>query len=652
MRRCSLVFNLAVALLLGAASLARAAGTTGADFLQLEIPANAAALAAGVAGEDGSHSLTWNPAGILGQKSPSVSFTHVASFVDTAYEQLEGLYPGWLEGSWALQIFYATTYNFVEFNEYGEEVGNLENYDLVGTVAYARPLGADFRAGVALKVFNSVLAGFSSQGLVADLGLQYRLAGGPLRVGVALRNLGGMTAYEEEADPLPACLLAGLALNLSPWPGHTVSLLSDWRRPLAAPEDSGVAVGLAYTYHELVFVRSGYRLLNDLGSLSLGAGVRHAAFGLDYAFQPFAELGDNHRFTLTYYFLPAEDARPRELRSEPLGRDALPMKLKVANVTQAKPKTLTVLPRNFEGRLFFKPPRLAPQVKAWRFEIRDQSGRVVRAFAGDGAPPKTLSWDGRDASGALVRQAKNYQYIFQAGKTVRKQSIPRLEPPLKLRFEDGAGIEPAVRFEFVDRPEVSAWTLTIRERETRKVVRNLTGKQALPKEIMWDGKDETGAVADTCLTYGYDLAIVYPDQTEIVVSEDIQAILAREVKAPEGKTGVVIPGILFDFNSAVLDSARHDKCRAAGELIRRHPRHAQVICEGHADEIGSQAANLKLSQARALMVANFLAKSQPSSRDLIELVGFGQDRPENRRGNEDGRARNRRVEIHLILPEK
>src|SRR5512143_1235070 len=101
-----------------------AAGTTGAEFLRTEVPAAASALAAGTAASTGSEALTWNPAGLLGQAYPSLSFTHFPSFADTAYEQLEGYYPGWLEGSWAARFFYASTYNFTEYDAFGQAVGN------------------------------------------------------------------------------------------------------------------------------------------------------------------------------------------------------------------------------------------------------------------------------------------------------------------------------------------------------------------------------------------------------------------------------------------------------------------------------------------------------------------------------------------------
>ncbi len=630
---------------------ARAAGTTGAEFLLIEVPARSAALAAGAAGQGDTQQLTWNPAGITGEEQASLAFTHAASFADTAYEQLEGLYPDWLGGAWAAQVFYASTYNFVEINEYGEEVGALENYDLLASVTHARALGGGVSAGVTAKFFTSLLAGYSSQGGAADLGLQFQLPGLPVRLGAALRNLGAMTAFESEADPLPLRLLAGASWDLQLGGGHAVNLLADVQQPLAGAENAAAAAGLQYSYGSLVAVRAGYRALDDLGSLSLGAGLRFGGIGLDYAYQPFNGLGDNHRFTLSYLFPKPAAPAPRDLAADLPESEGAAIQLRVAQASQAQPKRLTAMPQQFEGRMVFKPPEFAAKVKDWSFEIRDRDGKVIKTFTSAGKPPARLSWDGRDDAGKLVPAKGDYQFVFRAGKAEMLRQLPQLEPPLKLLFADGSTLEPGVRFAFRLRPEVLRWTLRIRERGSKTEVRSLQGEGELPPELFWDGKAEDGRVAPTGRKYSYELAVAYPDEAEAVVADDIRAVAARRVEGKSGRAGILIYGILFDFNSAVLDAAMTDKCLAAAEILRRHPGEANAVCEGHADDIGTVSANRRLSRERALMVANFLADQRDVSRDAIAVAGFGKSRPEVKGRTEAARARNRRVEVRVFVPQ-
>ncbi|MDP4858453.1 MAG: OmpA family protein [Desulfobacterales bacterium] len=81
----------------------------------------------------------------------------------------------------------------------------------------------------------------------------------------------------------------------------------------------------------------------------------------------------------------------------------------------------------------------------------------------------------------------------------------------------------------------------------------------------------------------------------------------------------------------------------------------EVIIAGHTDNVpvhgGPYGSNLKLSIARAATVAEFLlAKSAiPASR--VSTMGFGKYRPIETNDTDEGRKRNRRVEIILQAPE-
>jgi outer membrane protein OmpA-like peptidoglycan-associated protein len=71
-----------------------------------------------------------------------------------------------------------------------------------------------------------------------------------------------------------------------------------------------------------------------------------------------------------------------------------------------------------------------------------------------------------------------------------------------------------------------------------------------------------------------------------------------------------------------------------------------VSVHGHSDASGGQAANVMLSERRALAVARFLAESGVDRRRLL-VVGRGQSDPVASNETEEGRERNRRVEVHI-----
>jgi len=79
------------------------------------------------------------------------------------------------------------------------------------------------------------------------------------------------------------------------------------------------------------------------------------------------------------------------------------------------------------------------------------------------------------------------------------------------------------------------------------------------------------------------------------------------------------------------------------QILKAYPN-AQVQLVGHTDNSGSQAANQVLSSARAETVKGMLV-SQGVGQERIATQGFGADRPVASNDNEEGRARNRRVEL-------
>ncbi len=73
----------------------------------------------------------------------------------------------------------------------------------------------------------------------------------------------------------------------------------------------------------------------------------------------------------------------------------------------------------------------------------------------------------------------------------------------------------------------------------------------------------------------------------------------------------------------------------------------RVRIEGHTDSVGGDASNLELSQKRAEAVKAFLVgKGIAPAR--LEAVGIGAQRPVASNETEEGRAQNRRTELHIV----
>jgi outer membrane protein OmpA-like peptidoglycan-associated protein len=107
---------------------------------------------------------------------------------------------------------------------------------------------------------------------------------------------------------------------------------------------------------------------------------------------------------------------------------------------------------------------------------------------------------------------------------------------------------------------------------------------------------------------------------------------------------VEIPGIRFSFGTAIIDAQSDRALGVIARLLAAHPDWP-VLIEGHTDNVGSDGANLKLSQARADAVRTRLARNHAIAEARLKAEGFGEARPRESNDTLEGRARNRRVEL-------
>ncbi len=81
-------------------------------------------------------------------------------------------------------------------------------------------------------------------------------------------------------------------------------------------------------------------------------------------------------------------------------------------------------------------------------------------------------------------------------------------------------------------------------------------------------------------------------------------------------------------------------------LLRKQSAY-RLRLDGHTDNVGSEAFNLKLSQDRAQAVKQYLS-SRGVSAPRILTEGYGANRPVDTNTTPEGRQRNRRVEMKII----
>ncbi|MCW5774467.1 MAG: DUF4892 domain-containing protein [Rhodospirillaceae bacterium] len=121
-------------------------------------------------------------------------------------------------------------------------------------------------------------------------------------------------------------------------------------------------------------------------------------------------------------------------------------------------------------------------------------------------------------------------------------------------------------------------------------------------------------------------------------------------KADEMKRGldvngkVALYGILFDFNKAEI---KPESAGTLGEIAKLLQGNSalKLYVVGHTDAVGALAYNKDLSEKRAAAVVAWLAAKHGIARDRLVPAGVGPLAPVATNATEEGRAKNRRVEL-------
>lgn len=130
----------------------------------------------------------------------------------------------------------------------------------------------------------------------------------------------------------------------------------------------------------------------------------------------------------------------------------------------------------------------------------------------------------------------------------------------------------------------------------------------------------------------------------IVEREPMQQVITADAMAAAlDKDGFIALDIHFATGKAEILPESRPVVDEIVALMKSRPDW-RVGVEGHTDDTGTPASNKTLSEARAKAVAGAIAAAGIDSSRL-EPAGHGQERPIGDNRTEEGRAKNRRVEI-------
>lgn len=115
-------------------------------------------------------------------------------------------------------------------------------------------------------------------------------------------------------------------------------------------------------------------------------------------------------------------------------------------------------------------------------------------------------------------------------------------------------------------------------------------------------------------------------------------------KALDAAGHIALYGIQFDTNKSSLKPESVDTIAQIAKLLQAQPA-LKLDVVGHTDNVGDAAANLKLSQRRADAVVVALVEDHGIDEARLSSRGEGLGKPVADNATEEGRAKNRRVEL-------
>jgi len=265
-------------------------------------------------------------------------------------------------------------------------------------------------------------------------------------------------------------------------------------------------------------------------------------------------------------------------------------------------------------------------------------GYPINTFSNEGA--LTVQRDGR------------YAYF---SKDVRDR--PEGEPLTDIyRFELPENIRPAP-VTYVQAQVRDARTL---EPLTATALLTPTGEEL----AYYDDSTDINGQFLICLPVGKDYALTveragylfYSDYFGLSEAATLQKpfqleVLLQPIEAPgdtaiDESAPVVLRNVFFATGSAELLPASENELHRLYRLLEDRPA-LRIRINGHTDNVGSDADNQALSEARAKAVYDYLL-DQGIKRERLTYKGFGEEVPIATNDTPEGRQRNRRTEFEVL----
>ncbi|MCL2261146.1 MAG: OmpA family protein [Fibromonadales bacterium] len=131
----------------------------------------------------------------------------------------------------------------------------------------------------------------------------------------------------------------------------------------------------------------------------------------------------------------------------------------------------------------------------------------------------------------------------------------------------------------------------------------------------------------------------------------LEALQSKTISYYKDARGTILSmsDILFESAKADLKPELKENLAEVAGILKTLLTESTIIVEGHTDNVGKDATNLKLSQNRSAEVVKYLT-TRGVDKKRLKSVGYGKTKPVADNATDEGKAKNRRVE--LVIKDK
>jgi len=317
MKKNSVLVLLLLVLAMNASAFEKV-GVTSFQFLKISPDPTIASMGGAYAAiSRGTESLYGNPAALVYQKGFGTFISQTDYMFETQHTSVAA---SWGFGNFALGVYGMSI-------DYGSiavtDIANLGFVDGVfnpGLTGESLTLGAtDMGIGISQQLTDKFSYGLvtkyviedfsvaSEEVLAWDLGVLYNSGFKSIVLAATVRNFGPQVKYEEQSYPLPQTMNIGLSTHimgaekplLVTSPMHDLMVTVDLVQPRDYAQQYNL--GAEYSFRDLVFARTGYRINYDTEGVNFGLGFKLKNVALNYGYSDYGEtLSGVHRFSIGF----------------------------------------------------------------------------------------------------------------------------------------------------------------------------------------------------------------------------------------------------------------------------------------------------------------------------------------------------------------